>query len=158
MDLSVCVCVCRGGAAGEGAGVQGLEALTEVLHHSCRLSETISLLWAAGGISQQHFPPLRREKERADRGEPARLPHTHECAFSDIIKMLELSNMLLIVLKRENCILKSRGESLLLLVLLDEAAASEASLHQHYLKMATFQTLQMIIFFFFFFEYILQKG
>lgn len=38
--------------------------------------------------------------------------------------------------------------SLLLLVLLDEAAASEASLHKRYLKMATFKTLQMILFFF----------
>lgn len=63
--------------------------------------------------------------------------------------MLELSNTSLIVLKRENCILKSRGASLLLLVLLDEAAASEASLHKRYLKMATFKTLQMILFFFF---------
>lgn len=65
--------------------------------------------------------------------------------------MLELSNTSLIVLKRENCILKSRGASLLLLVLLDEAAASEASLHKRYLKMATFKTLQMILFFFIFF-------
>ena len=124
----MCVFVCRGGSWFV-ASVKGLEAPTEVLLHPCRLSETISLLWAARGMSQQPFPPLQRQKEIADRSEPEPLPHNHECAFSDIIKMLALSNTPLIVLKRENCILKSRGESLLLLVLLNEAAASEASLH-----------------------------
>lgn len=43
------------------------------LLHPCRPSKAISHLWAAGGISQQHFPSLRREKARAHRGEPAHI-------------------------------------------------------------------------------------
>lgn len=43
------------------------------LLHPCRPSEAISHLWAAGGISQQYFPSLRREKARAHHGEPAHI-------------------------------------------------------------------------------------
>lgn len=43
------------------------------LLNPCGPSEAISHLWAAGGISQQHFPSLRREKARAHRGEPAHI-------------------------------------------------------------------------------------
>lgn len=43
------------------------------LLHPCRPSEAISHLWAAGGISQQHFPSLRRENARVHRGEPAHI-------------------------------------------------------------------------------------
>lgn len=38
-------------------------------------------------ISEKQLPSLKRQKVRADHVELERLPHYHECAFSDIIKM-----------------------------------------------------------------------
>lgn len=42
---------------------------------------------SCGGISQKHLPSLKRERVRANHVELGQLPHNHECAFSDIIKM-----------------------------------------------------------------------
>lgn len=51
------------------------------------LSESLLLFTGCGGKSQKHLPSLKREKLRANHVELEQLPHNHDCAFSDIIKM-----------------------------------------------------------------------
>lgn len=108
-----------------------------------RLSKTISLLWAAGEISQKHFTSPKRGKARANHVELERLPHNHECALSDIIKMhwaLEHASMGWLCSRGDRA-LKSEANpfALLLLVLLYDASLDWlwSLLHQHRLKVTT---------------------
>lgn len=59
--------------SGQRVELGGVQGGGGVLLHPRRLSEAISHLWAAGGISQQHFPSLRREKARVHHGKPAHI-------------------------------------------------------------------------------------
>lgn len=87
-------------------------------------------------ISQKHFPSLNREKVRANHVELKRLPHNHECAFSDIIKLccaLKHASTGWLC-SRGKCASKKEGKrfSLLLLVLLYEVSLDWLHQTLHY--------------------------